>query len=100
LAPDGTRRDMQHLMWLTMHDNDDQHEAMWAYRRRVRVQAGQYTDKDWPDEVARWFTLPGEKEILEERAEALLARAENSRKAAELDEQLAGDYKRAAGRVS
>jgi transcriptional regulator with XRE-family HTH domain len=100
LAPDGTGRDMADLMILAMHDNDDQHEAMSAYRRRFRVQVDQYTDKSWTEEIDRWFAVPEEKGILEDRAAALQARAESSRRAAELDEQLAADYKRAAERLS
>ena len=98
-APDGEPRTMTDLMWLAMHDNDDESPALDAYRRRFRIQAQQYTDKGWPAEVERWFTLPGQAAAMEDRAAALRARAAGSRDAAELDEKMARELEQAAARL-
>lgn len=90
-GPDGDPRTMTDLMWLAMHDNDDETPALAAYRKRFRVQAQQYTDQGWPDEVDRWFAIPGEADVLADRAAALRA-------AAALAEETAAAYDRAAAR--
>ncbi len=98
-APDGEPRTMTDLMWLAMHDNDDESPALDAYRQRFRVQALQYTDKGWPAEVERWFTIPGQAEAMADRAAALRARAAGSRDAAKLDEEMAAELEQAAARL-
>ncbi len=98
-APDGEPRTMTDLMWLAMHDSDDQSPVLDAYRQRFRIQAQQYTDKGWPAEVERWFTLPGQAEAMADRAAALRARAAGARDAAKLDEEMASDLEQAAARL-
>ena len=98
-SPDGEPRTMTDLMWLAMHDNDDETPALTAYRRRFRIQAQKYLDKYWQDEHDRWFVPPGEADVMLDRAGALRARAANSRDSAELDEKIADDYERAAARL-
>jgi transcriptional regulator with XRE-family HTH domain len=98
-APDGDPRTMTDLMWLAMHDSDDQSPALDAYRRRFRIQAQKYTDKGWPAEVERWFTIPGQAEAMADRAAALRARAAGSRDAAKLDEELGAELEQAVARL-
>jgi transcriptional regulator with XRE-family HTH domain len=98
-SSDGEPRTMTDLMWLAMHDSDDQSPVLDAYRQRFRVQAQQYTDKGWPAEVERWFTIPGQAEAMADRAAALRARAAGSRDAAKLDEEMAAELEQAAARL-
>jgi len=95
----GDPRTMTELMWLVMHDSDDKSPALTAYRRRFRIQVQHYLGDDWLQEGDRWFAVPGEADVLADRAEALRARAANSRDAAALDEKMAEDLERAAARL-
>ena len=60
--------DMTDLMTLVMPDSGEDTPVMHLYRDRFRAAVGQYLDKFWATEVARWFEEAGGPELRADRA--------------------------------
>jgi transcriptional regulator with XRE-family HTH domain len=65
--PAGDPRTMTDLMWLALHDSDDESATLTAYRRRYRAASHRYLDGHWPEEVARWFEPATDESALADR---------------------------------
>src|ERR1700726_3669609 len=72
----GAELGMDGLMAAVVSDNDDDGEAMGAYRGRFLAAAGRYLDEGWQEEIAAWLRPLAGPEALEEGAYRLRSQRE------------------------